>query len=597
MKTKEMSNNQSSENKNSRRFKKSALISLAATIMILVAVNILSSFLFFRIDLTKDKRHSLSKSTIELLKGLEDKVYVKVYLKGDNQPADYQLFAEKVREMLQEFRSYSNNLYFEFINPIEGKSKEESNAIFAEFYKKGLQPIPISKEDAGGFSTHYVVPGAMITYKNNEYPATLVVADPSGMDWLEYSIQELEYNLVASIRKLVKPKKLKVAFLDGHGELDFINTSWVAWQLQRFYSVERVSIDGRINALREIDVKDSVTKEVEILGNKYDVLIVAQPTQPFRDKDKYIIDQHIMNGGKVLWLIDQTTASMDSLQNQAECFAMPRNLRLDEMFFKYGVRINANVVQDLNCQTIPIGVGQMGDKTQYKYMAYPYAIKVANFTDHPIVRKMKEIKSDFASTIDFVGPEDRLKKTVLMTTSERTKLVPTPAIVTLMVARSVPNMEEFAFKYKPLAVLVEGVFRSAYDGILPIEFDTIKQLGFKSESVPTRQIFVSDGDIIRNFIDKNNQPYPAGYDRYTGTMYDNSEFIMNCVNYLCADDDLLQIRSKNLKIGSLNPTKVKNQKHFYAVINIVIPLAIIAIMGIVLIILRKVKYGKRKTEN
>lgn len=596
MKHKETSHNQHTVSNNSLRFKKSALIALAATIVILVAVNILSSYLFFRVDLTKDKRHSLSESTIEMLKTLDDKVYVKVYLEGENHPADYQLFAEKVREMLQEFRSYSNNVYFEFINPIEGKTKEESNAIFAEFYKKGLQPVPISKEDAGGFSTHYVVPGAMITYKNKEYPATLVVSDPSGVDWLEYSIQELEYNLVASIRKLLKPKQLKVAFLDGHGELDFINTSWVAWQLQRFYSVERVTIDGKINALREITLKDSVSKEVEVLGNKYDVLIVAQPTQPFRDKDKYVIDQHIMNGGKVLWLIDPTTASMDSLQDNAECFAMPRNLRLDEMFFKYGVRMNANVVQDLNCQTIPIGVGQMGDKTQYKYMAYPYAIKVANFSDHPIVRKMKEIKSDFASTIDFVGPEDRLKKTVLMTTSERTKLVPTPAIVTLMVARSVPNMEEFAFKYKPLAVLVEGVFRSAYDGILPVEFDTIKQLGFKNESQVTRQIFVADGDIIRNFIDKNNRPYPAGYDRYTGTMYDNSEFIMNCVNYLCADDDLLQIRSKNLKIGSLNPAKVKSDKHFYAAINIIVPLVLIAIMGVALIVMRRIKYGKRSAE-
>lgn len=594
MKKKESNNTQDPIN-NSLRFKKTALVSLIATLLILIAVNVLSSFLFFRWDLTKDKRHSLSDSTVEMLKNLDDKVYVKVYLKGENQPADYQLFSEKVREMLQEFRSYSNNVYFEFINPIEGKSKEESNAIFGEFYKKGLQPIPISKEDESGYSTHYVVPGAMISYKNNECPATLVVADPSGVDWLEYSIQELEYNLVASIRKLLKPKKLKVAFVEGHGELDFINTSWVCWQLQRFYAVDRIRIDGQINALREIAIKDSVSREIEVLGNKYDVLIIAQPTEPFRDKDKYIIDQHIMNGGKVLWLVDQTTASMDSLQNTSECFAFPRDLRLDELFFKYGVRFNANVVQDLSCQTIPVGVGQMGDKTQYKYMAYPYALKVVNFSDHPIVRKMKEIKSDFASTIDFVGPEDRLKKTVLMTTSERTKLVPSPAIVTLMVARSVPNMEEFAFKYKPLAVLVEGVFKSAYDGILPVEFDTIKQFGFKSESVPTRQIFIADGDIIRNFIDKNNQPYPAGYDRYTGTMYDNSEFIMNCINYLCADDDLLQIRSKNLKIGSLNPSKVKSQKNFYAIINIAIPLLLITIMGVVLIILRKMKYGKKKS--
>jgi len=579
---------------NSNRYKRTALTGLISGLLILVAVNIISSFFFFRIDLTKDKRHSLSPATIELLDKLEDKVYIRVYLKGEGHPADYQLFAEKTKDILQEFRSYSNNIYFEFIDPVAGKSKEETNAIFGEFYKKGLKPIPISKESSSGYSTQFVVPGAMISYSNHEYPVTLVVSDPGGNDnWLEYSIQELEYNIVAGIRKLIKPHKATIAFLDGQGELDFMNTSWVAYQLQRFYNVERISIDGKINSLRKIAIDDSVKQTIKILGNKYDVLIVAQPTEPFREVDKFIIDQHIMRGGKVLWLVDATNAAMDSLQSAPEFFALSRSLRLNDLFFKYGVRLNANLIQDLSCQSIPLEVGKIGDQPQYKFMAFPYALNVVNFSDHPIVRNIKNIKSDFAGSIDFVG-NDNLKKTILFTSSERTKLIPTPSIVTLNVGRTQPNMEEFAFKYLPIAVLVEGKFNSAYDGLLPLEFDTIKEFGFIAESPSTRQIFVSDGDIIRNFIDrKSNQPYPAGYDIYSGNLYDNSEFIMNCVNYLCADDDLLAIRAKNFKIGSLNPAKIKEKSTFYAVVNIVVPLALITIMGIIMIIIRKIKYNRK----
>ena len=223
-------------NKQSKQFKRRTLMGLLIVIAAVVLVNILSSFLFYRIDLTKDKRHSLSKSTIEMLKNLEDRVYFRVYLKGKDQPADYQLFAKQVEQMLQTFRSYSKNVYYEFIDPLEGKTNEELNGILGEFVKKGLEPIPISREDAGGFSTHVVIPGAIVSYRNHEYPAKVVVADPSGSDWLKYSNEELEYNLVAPVRRLLKTEKPKVAYLDGHGELDFWSTCWTAMQLQRFYN-------------------------------------------------------------------------------------------------------------------------------------------------------------------------------------------------------------------------------------------------------------------------------------------------------------------------------------------------------------------------
>jgi ABC-2 type transport system permease protein len=580
---------------NSKKYKKSALLGLALSLIILIATNIIFSFLYIRIDLTQDKRNSLSDKTIELLENLEEKIYIKVYLKGDNQPADYSLFAKKTEDILQEFRRYSNKVFFEFIDPVKGKSQDETKAIFTEFYKKGLVPIPISKKDAAGFSTHYVIPGAIITYKVKEAPATLVVSDPNGEDWLNYSVQELEYNLISTIRQLVSPKVHSIAFTDGHGELNFWNTSWMMFQLQRFYSVTRVNLDGKINALRNFTVEDTVNKTIKDLGNKFDVLVIAQPTTPFSEMDKYIIDQHVMRGGRILWLVDATNASIDSLQNSNEMFAMERPLNLNTLFFKYGVRFNANLLQDLNCSPLPISEGNVGGQPQYKFWAFPYFVNVVNFSNHPIVRKLKNIKSSFAGTVDFVGGESELQKTILMTSSERTKMVPTPSIVSLGVIKGKPNMEEFAFKYLPMAVLVEGKFKSAFEGILPVEFDTIKELGFIKKSPETRQIFIADGDIIRNYIDpKTNQPFPAGYDFYTKKLYDNTELLLNCINYLCADDDLLQIRSKNFKIGTLNPQKVLENSNLYAIINISVPLILITVMGVVLIIVRKRNFSRKK---
>ncbi|MBR5921394.1 MAG: gliding motility-associated ABC transporter substrate-binding protein GldG [Bacteroidales bacterium] len=582
-------------NKQSKQFKRRTLMGLLIVIAAVVLVNILSSFLFYRIDLTKDKRHSLSKSTIEMLKNLEDRVYFRVYLKGKDQPADYQLFAKQVEQMLQTFRSYSKNVYYEFIDPLEGKTNEELNGILGEFVKKGLEPIPISREDAGGFSTHVVIPGAIVSYRNHEYPAKVVVADPSGSDWLKYSNEELEYNLVAPVRRLLKTEKPKVAYLDGHGELDFWSTCWTAMQLQRFYNVSRITLDGKINALRNITVDDSVSANVVPGGNKYDVLIVAQPTQPFKEYDKYIIDQFIMRGGKVLWLIDNTTASLDSLQSVGEFFATPRALYINDLFFTYGVRLNTDLIQDLSCMPVPQQVSVIGDQPQYKFMAFPYCLDVVNFGNHPIVRNLKDIKSDFAGSIDLVGNNADLNKTILMTTSERTKVVPTPSIVTLRVGMVKPNLQEYSYRNVPIAVLVEGNFQSAFKGILPVEFDTIKELDFRDHSDYTRQIFVSDGDIIRNpFDSKRNQPYPAGYDIYTRQTFDNTDFIVNCVNYLCADDDLLQLRAKNFKIGSLSSEKTRNHKVLLAVLNIGIPLLLIALMGTVLIVIRKLRFSKKQ---
>ncbi|MCL2245662.1 MAG: gliding motility-associated ABC transporter substrate-binding protein GldG [Lentimicrobiaceae bacterium] len=576
--------------KNQVKYKRSAIIVLLSSLFILFALNIIFSFFYVRIDLTAEKRNSLAPSTIKLLKELPDKIFIKVFLLGDNHPADYQIFAKKTREILEEFARHSSNIEFEMIDPIEGKDQEEVNSIFGEFSKKGLPPIPISRED---LSTTWVVPGAFLTYNAKEYPVTLVVSS-NREHWLDFSIQELEYNLVSAIRNITTTFAPKVAFLEGHGEFDRMATSWMEWQLKRYYGIDRVTINNKINALRNIYVKDSASATIGTYGNKYDVLIVAQPTQTFSDMDKYVIDQFIMNGGKVLWLIDATNASVDSLFSSQEFFATENYLKLNSLFFNYGVRLNANLIQDLTCQSLAVPQGMIGNQPQYQFYKFPYMPVAVNYTTHPIVRKIKALKVDFAGTIDFVGSDSELQKTVLVTTSERTKVVPTPSIVTLNVIKLQPNMEEYRRMYEPIAVLVEGKFTSAFKGMLPVGFDTIKEFNFLSECKGTsRQIFVSDGDMIRNAFDyKTMKPYPTGYDYRANRHYDNADFLLNCVNYLSSDEELVSIRSKSFKIGTLNPIAVKEKKQFYILLNTIGPLVIISIMATVLILFRRWKYSR-----
>ena len=575
-----------------QHIKKHSFIYLLSGILILVSIAVVSSFLHFRFDLTQDKRYSLSKSTVEMLKQLDDNLYVKVYLEGD-MPPDYKQFAQALKFKLEEYARHSNRIHFEFIDPVKGKDKKEANEIYAQLYKKGLTAIPVSAEKDGTYTSKIIVPGAVLSYKGNDLAAPLIVSDPQGDYWLEYSIQELEYNLSSVIRRLITQKRPTVAFLDGHGELDPVNTSWVMWQLQKFYNVTRATIDGKINALRDIEIADSVQQELRVKGNKYDVLVIAQPTQKFSEQDKFIIDQFIMRGGRVLWLIDATNAALDSLSNTPEMYALPMDLNLENLFFAYGVRMNANLVQDLKCQKIPLVSGYIGDQPQFKFMPFPYYPELTFMSPHPIVRRVKSLKADFMGTIDTIGSKSEVSKHVLVQTSNLTKTVPVPAIVSLAVGKKTPNPQEYGFRNLPVVVLVEGNFKSAFSGIIPIEIEQSKDIDFKETGEPARQIFIADGDMIRNVLDGKNQSMPAGYDRYNNILYDNTEFIINCINYLCDDDDLLNLRAKNFKIGKLDPGFIKKESRFWIIFNLTVPSALILLLGGVLVIIRIRKYGKK----
>lgn len=604
-------------NTQSKQYKTSALIAIAAVLIGVIAVNVISSYWFTKIDLTSDKRHSLSESTVKLLKESDDIILIKVYLEGENIPVEYEPVIAKAHEMLNEFRDITSNVKFEFIDPFAGKTPEEQKAILSEFAHKGLTPLPLRKEykSATEARTQYIIPGAEISYKSRESVINLIEKDYRNKYTTEdFSFMHMEYNFMLGLKSLIHPKKTNIAFIDGHGEIDAYHTSWLATQLGRklgdYYNVARDTINENINRLRKIAIEDSSELTVKDLGNKYDVLIVAQPVHRLRYADMYAIDQHIMRGGKVLWLIDATNASLDSLEMKPEFMAYENFARhgLESMFFRYGVRINPNLIQDIgSCQAIPLSSKQT--------MIYPYALNVVNFEEHPITQKIESVNSQFASTIDFVGKDDNLKKTVLATTSTKTKVIQTPCIVSLKVGLNRPNPEEFTLQNQPIAVLVEGKFASAFDGRLPIEFDTIKQFNYRHESVETKQIFIADGDMAFNhFMPTRFQPSdyidldetmirfgikPTGFDIYTNRTYDNAEFLINCVDYLSGNKDFIDLRSKIFQIGLLNQdqiikTKVKTRYQF---INIVLPLLLFGILGCVLIFTRRYRYThqRRKT--
>ena len=565
------------------------------SLVVIILVNILVSLWFFRIDLTAEKRYSLSKSTKNIIKSLDDIVYFRVYLDGDIPPG-FKRLSKEARELLNEYSAYSDKIKYEFIDPSANRDAKELRAFYNELVKKGLQPTQLQDRKADGVKTQVLFPGAIVTYKQKELPIQLLATNiniPSE-EVLNISIQNLEYNFTSTINKLTQKNKARIAFTAGNGELELDEVADITRDLQEFYHVERIEIDEQINALRNFEM-DSITGNT-LVWNKYDLLIIAKPSKPFSDKDKFIIDQYVMNGGSVLWMVDPVFASMDSLQGEPETIGIINDLNLDDMFFRYGIRMNTNLIQDMNALPIPIVTGKMGDKAQQQFIPWYYFPIITPISDqniqidHPIVKNLNSIKTEFISTIDTVGSHP-LSKSILLTSSRYTKIVQAPIIINLNILKVRPDEREFDKRYLPVAVLVEGEFKSLYEGRITHQMDTSSLIKFMSEGKEAKQIFIADGDIIKNQIDRRG-PLPLGYDKYTQLDFGNKEFLMNCINYLVGDDDLIQVRSREIKLRLLDKTKMLKKKTTWQVYNILMPLMVVILMGGILVYYRRRKYTK-----
>jgi ABC-2 type transport system permease protein len=581
------------ENKR-KNLKKNQVVAFLVTAVIVVVLNVIGSFVFTRFDLTSEKRYTLSPTTKEILNGLEDYVYFKVYLEGDF-PAGFKKLRRETKEMLDEFRAYTKYVDYEFINPSESGDAAERNDIYKQLYQSGLNPTDMVVKNSDGSSKQMVIwPGALVSYRNNTEIAIDLLENQLGQsseDALNASMQNLEFRLIDAVKKVTRFQKPNIAFIQGHGELGVQDVYDIIQTLGQNYNVDTVTINGRIDAL--IHRTQDEDRDVKAFTS-YDAIVVAKPTYFFNEKDKFLIDQYIMHGGKVLWLVEPVYATMDSLQSQESTIGMEQDLNLDDMLFKYGVRLNRDLLLDLNCAALPIRTGQVAGQAQLEFFRWYYFPLLQAASEHPMVRNMNAIKADFVSSVSATTSANGIEQIPLLKTSDYTKVSGTPVFISLAMLRQAPDKRMFNSKGKTVAYLLKGTFPSLYANRIPQEIIDDQATDFMEESKPTAMIVVADGDIIRNQIDiKRKTPLPLGYDQYTQNTYANKEFIENAISYLVDGEGLIDIRSRELKVRLLDVTKINQERTKWQVINTLVPIALIIGLGFVMAFIRKKKYSKK----
>lgn len=578
-------------NNERKNLKKNQLISFGITVVIIIVINIIASFVYTRFDLTSEKRYTLSDTSKEILKNLDDYVYFRIYLEGEF-PAGFKKLRKETKEMLDEFRAYSKFVDYDFINPSESNDAAERNETYKLLYQSGLNPTEISIQTKDGAQQLVIWPCALVSYKNKEFPLDLLDTQvgKSSEAALNNSAQNLEYKFISAIKDLSQIKKPNIAFIEGHGELNKDEVYDITQSLSKKYNVQRVTIDEKITALnRRTERSDSSI----LITSNYDAIIIAKPTKPFSEKDKFIIDQYIMRGGKVLWLIDPVMASMDSLQNSESTMGNSLDLRLDDMFFKYGVRLNKNLLLDYNSAAIALRTGQMGGQAQIEYFRWYYFPLLNSASNSNIVKNINPIKADFVSSIEPVVSDSDVQKIPLLKTSDYTKISAAPVFISLSMLRQAPDQRMFSQKGQNTAYLLKGTFESLYANRMTSGITESEEIGFKTSSEPTSMIVVADGDIIRNqFHIPKGYPLPLGFDQYTQVTYGNKDFIENAVSYLVDGEGLIGIRSRELKIRLLDTNKINSNAITWQIVNVIVPSAIVVIFGFILTIIRKRKFTK-----
>ena len=556
---------------------KNRLKSVGITIVTLLVLNTIGSFFFYRFDLTKDKRYTLSPTSLHILEQVKNPLYIKVYMQGEL-PAEFKRLQLETRQILEEFQGYNSNIVFEFIDPLEDESTSMDN--IKELYRKGLTPINISVDNKGKQSQAMVFPWAIAVYDNKEVNIPLLknIMGASTTDKVIGSVQHLEYSIADALNKITQAKQKKIAIIKGNGELHEAYIAKFLLQTKESYHIGPFTLDSV--AKQPINTLSAL--------KKYDLAIIAKPTEAFSESEKQVLDQYIVNGGKTIWLIDQVVAEMDSLYSPTgSALAFPRDLNLNDFFFKYGVRIYPDLVKDEQGSPIKLATGEQGSATQFQEFNWKFAPQVYPQSKHPIVKNLGGIKFDFVNAIDTL--KNGIKKTVLLQSSQYSKRIGTPTEINLNSVNEETTPADYLNKGNiPLAVLLEGNFHSMFENRV-LAFD---QTDFQAEGKPGKMIVISDGDVIKNQIDKNLLPVELGYDQRSGNLYDNKDFLMNCVNYVLDDTGLINIRSKDLDLPLLDKEKVYENYTYIQFLTIGLPIVILTVFGFLFAFLRKRKYSR-----
>lgn len=558
-----------------RNFKLQSLTELGLVLGLLILLNLILTNYFFRIDLTSEKRYSLSESSKKLAGKVDDVLFIKVYLEGEF-PAGFKRLRQSTKEMLDEFSAYtSGKMQYEFIDPFENADAKKANDILQELGEKGLQPtnVQIKKDDES--TQKLIVPGAVFYYKGKEYPVNLLKAQfgQGPEEVINESIELMEYEIANVLRKCVETRAKQVAFIDDHGELERWDVADASQELKEFYAVTRIPL--------AIQTPQSLMKN--------DALIIAKPSKSFSEYEKFLLDQFVMHGGKILWLLESQIADMDSMGRNAMFMTGSYDLNLDDMLFKWGVRVNPNMVQDLQCNAIPILSTLRNGTPQQKllpWMFFPVAAPPQQ-NPHIIVKGIDPVFFQFASGIDTTSNKE-VKKNILLTSSPYSRSVGAPVKVDLNMARSQPDPSLFTAGNIPMAVLLEGKFNSLFQFRPGAKTDA---LPYKPSIDDGKMIVVSDGDVIRNQRKQSTgEIFPLGYDRYTNQQFGNKRFVLNCIDYLCDDSGIIEVRAKEIKLRLLDKGKLKTERLKWQMVNMIIPIAIMMIFGLVNKMIRKRKY-------
>jgi len=543
-------------------------------VIALIAINVVSGAFYKRFDLTTDNRYTLSESATQIIEAIESPIRIDVFLKGEDFPSEFRRLQNETKQLLEEFAALNNNIVFNFINPLEDESTRERN--IQQLTQRGLKPMQLSVQESGKSTQAVIFPYALASYNEQTVVIPLVKnkIGASQQELVNNSVQNLEYTFADGFSKLTNPKRRKIAILKGNKQLEDKYIANFVKKLGEYYYIAPFTLDS-VASNPQSTLKD-------IKG--FDLIISAKPTEAFTEEEKLVLDQYTMNGGKSLWLIDAVAMEKDSLYNATGTnYAVSRDLNLTDFFFKYGIRINPYMVSTLYSAPITLAMGE-GSQSQFQHLKWPYSPLARSSSNHPIVNNLNLVKFDFANQIDTL--KNNLDKTILLETAPLTKLEGTPKEVSLELVTQDQDPQTFDKGNQTLAVLLEGEFNSVYSNrVKPFKLE--KNL---NKSIPSKMIVIADGDVIKNDVTRN-VPQELGFDRWTGQTYGNKEFLLNAVNYLLDDNGLINIRSKEIAVAFLNQEKITSEKTKWQLINILLPLILLAAFGLVFNYLRKKKYA------
>jgi gliding-associated putative ABC transporter substrate-binding component GldG len=537
---------------------------------VIIVFNIVGNFYFKRFDLTQDKRYTLSESTIKLIENIEEPVFIDVFLEG-NFPPEFKRLQNETKQILEEFRSHNSNLVFQFTNPLEDESQAQQYV--EELIKLGFMPTNINSNKKGKKELIQIFPWAIANQNEKSVRVPLLINNfgntPS--ENINSSVQLLEFAFADAITKITTEKKKRIAVLKGNGEIADKYQADYLLNLKEYYQLGEFNLDS---------LQDNPQKILENL-NRFDAALVVKPTQAFSDNEKYILDQFVMNGGKTMWLLDKVVADIDSLQNENNAtLAYPRDLNLNDLFFKYGIRINYQLVQDLLSTPITVQSAQ-GDVP----IDWLYSPIIKSENNHTINKNINLIKLEFANTIDTL--KNGIKKTVLLKSSPQSKAVGAPLELNLYEFMNELDEQSYSNGNQNLGVLLEGKFTSGFKNrVKPFALTTNLENGKDN-----KMIIITDGDII-NYNYVNKKPLNGGIDQWTQQVYGNKEFLLNAMNYLLDDSGLINIRNKEVKLAFLDKEKVEKNYTYIQLITVGLPIVLLFLFAILFAYLRKRNYAR-----